>query len=145
MAGIAIAALNFGAMRVIDPATPQSSVLGFGVLPMANILVVGLLVGYASRRRPFMIGFEIFGAIILVAYIALAVMHPYDLIKYVHLGTRPYDKAFARSPLKTFHLVVAYAIGTLMLLLPQLAFAMVGGIVSLKLRGAERLDRIHRR
>ena len=44
-----------------------------GALPMANVLAVGILIG--QRRpgsRPFLLGFEAFGAMALALFVALA-------------------------------------------------------------------------
>ena len=49
------------------------SLLILGALPMANVLAVGILIG--QRRpgsRPFLLGFEAFGAMALALYVALA-------------------------------------------------------------------------
>jgi hypothetical protein len=66
---VAIAALNFGAIRALwyDLATGRNSnrleVLGLGALPMANVLAVGLWINLGRRgSRPFLLGFEVFGA-----------------------------------------------------------------------------------
>ena len=54
MVFVALAALNFTAIRAVsDYADPRGTLLGVGALPMANVLAVGPLIGYRSRRsRP---------------------------------------------------------------------------------------------
>jgi hypothetical protein len=67
MAVIAIAALNLGAIRAVtDHLGPVSSLLAGGALPMANVMALGLVVGCVHRRsRPFLVGFEVLGALAL--------------------------------------------------------------------------------
>jgi hypothetical protein len=144
MVFVALAALNFTAIRAVsDYADPRSTLLGVGALPMANILVVSLFIGYRSRRgRRFLFGFEAFGAMALAAYIAVAIMfHSAVIIRYLHLGTEPYRRTFVPSlQSKAFHLVVFHAIGVVMFALPQLAFALIGGLLSRRFGTAERRD-----
>ena len=63
MVAVAIAALDFGAIRaLLRFASLMGELLILGTLPMANVLAVGLLIG--QRRpgsRPFRLGFEAFG------------------------------------------------------------------------------------
>ena len=57
----------------------NSTVLGLrgdslvvGALPMANVLVAGLLIArQRPRSRPFLLGFEVFSAIALALYVVL--------------------------------------------------------------------------
>lgn len=64
MVAVAIAAINFGVMReVVGSRSSRNIVLLLGSLPMANVLMVGVLIN--QRRpgwRPFLLGFEVFGA-----------------------------------------------------------------------------------
>jgi hypothetical protein len=146
MAAVAIVALELAAIRSIDPLTPRSSVLGFGTLSMANALGLGLLMGRLRRgSEEFLSGFEAFGVMALLAYTVVAIKFPYQVIKYIHYGTRPYEEAVAGSPFVTLHHVIAYAIGTAMLFLPQVAFALLGGFLSRTLSAAKWRDQAHRR
>ena len=92
---VAIAALNFGVIRIwsdfkrVDIYNETSTwilnrsdyhnmlvddALVTGALPMANVVVVGLLTGLRRRRsRPFLSGFEVFGAMALALYVAGAI------------------------------------------------------------------------
>ena len=74
MVAVAFAALDFVAIRAfVDSPSPVSENLLFGALPMANVLAVGLLIArQRPESRPFLLGFEIFGATALASYIALA-------------------------------------------------------------------------
>src|SRR5262249_55663704 len=87
MALIAIAALDFAAIRallarhanVLDD--QRGMCLLLGALPMANVLAVGMLVG--QRRpgsRPFLMGFEAFGAMALAFFIALGGCFPREVL-----------------------------------------------------------------
>ena len=76
MVAVAIAAFDFAAIRaLVDSPSPAGDELLFGALPMANVLVAGLLIGrQRPHSRPFFVGFELFGAIALASYIALALL-----------------------------------------------------------------------
>jgi hypothetical protein len=80
MVAVAIAALDFGAIRALD--YPQGGrVLMLGALPMAYVLVASLLVGYiGSEDRAFYMGFAFFGTIALSSFIGLVKFPP------VHTG-----------------------------------------------------------
>jgi hypothetical protein len=46
-------------------------------LPLANVLIVGIMIARQRvRSRPFLLGFEVFGAIALALYIYLATSSP---------------------------------------------------------------------
>ena len=87
MVAVAIAALDFGAIRALlarhgSALDDQRSIcLLLGALPMANVLAVGMLIG--QRRpgsRPFLLGFEAFGAMALALFIALAICFPREVV-----------------------------------------------------------------
>jgi hypothetical protein len=142
---VALVALDFTALRaVLDHDAAEINLLGIGALPMANVLAVGLLVGYRSRdSRGFLLGFELVGAVALAAYIAGATMLARVLIfRYLHLATDPYIRTFvSQLPATTFHNVILCSIGVVMFGLPQLAFALIGGLLSRNYRAAEWPDR----
>ena len=91
---VALAAINFGAIRVMSDLqrTIYSAktnaefqdlvrihkvmdILKFGTIPMANVLVIGLLIGCGGSgrmNRRFLWGFEAFGAMALALFIATA-------------------------------------------------------------------------
>jgi hypothetical protein len=72
---VAIAAVDLSAIRAISqPGAPGGLLLCMAVLPMANILAVGLLIGYGYRGcRRFLSGFEAFGVAPLIFLIAAIV------------------------------------------------------------------------
>ena len=71
---VAIAALDLGAIRAIsDFESRFLFLLCVVTLPMANILAVGLLLTFLRpRRRHFLRGFEVFGAMALALFVVLA-------------------------------------------------------------------------
>jgi hypothetical protein len=102
---------------------PLSELILLGALPMANILAIGLLRLLADRNgrgrtRPFLVGFEVCGWVTLLVFVTGAVLaaEPFadgvgDILRSC---LRPENPLF---------LIGAVAI----LLLPQLALALVGG------------------
>ena len=132
MAFVAIAALNFAAMRALlgfDSVTAR--LLLVGALPMVNVLAVGILI--AQRQpgsRTFLLGFEAFGAMAVVLFIVLATCFPREVVlPYVTPVMVPiestigYDRPFVMFPIVG---VVAVAL----LGWPQVAFALAGGSLS---------------
>jgi hypothetical protein len=131
MVFVAIAALNFTAIRMAsDRIIPSSELLGLGALPMANVLAVGLLIGQRRRSsRPFLLGFEVFGAVALALYVDLAGFSPHRVIDYLELLLDPIRRTIGLD--RTVALIATiYPVGLVMLGLPQLAFALVGGFLS---------------
>jgi hypothetical protein len=137
MVAVAIAAFDFAAIRTLLPG--HSNVLDdqrgmcllLGALPMANVLTVGMLIG--QRRpgsRPFLLGFEAFGAIALALFVVLAICCPRQVvIPYFAPFVYPVERfigpgrPFLYIPLGGFVVVVVLG-------LPQLVFALIGGVVS---------------
>lgn len=132
MVFVALAALDFTAIRaVFDYRGPTSYLLGIGAMPMANVLVVGLLAG--RRRRgggTFLIGFEAFGMMALGAYVVSAILFAKELvIPYLRLVSTPfllYLDNLERTSLPPY-LAIYYLILAVLLGLPLLAFALIGG------------------
>jgi hypothetical protein len=139
MVAVAIIAVDFGAIRAATGAGTWLAVglLLVGALPMANVLVVGMLIARQRlRSRPFLLGFEGFGAIALALYIYLATSSPLSPLSaegpiesYLRLAfdplnavIRPYGP-FVRSAIQLL-------VGVLMLIGPQLVFALIGGFLS---------------
>jgi hypothetical protein len=98
---------------------------------MANLLVVGLLVGNHRRAsRRFLLGFEVFGTTALALYIAMAILFTDELDQsYLELVIKPLRKTIGRTGWTTSRLLIAYSILSLWASLPQFAFALIGGIV----------------
>ena len=137
MVFVALAALEFGAIRAVtdyEGSTRDSLVVG--ALPMANFLVVGLLIGLRHPwSRRFILGFELFGATALALYIAMAILFADELGQsYLELAIKPLRETLGRAGWTTFRLLMAYFILSLWACLPQLGFALIGGFLSRNFR-----------
>ena len=134
MFAVAIAAFDFAAIRaLVDSPSPMGEDLLFGAVPMANVLVVGLLIAQQRpRSRPFLLGFELFGSIALAAYIALALLFPGPsgpIRPYVAIVLDPIV-----APMRLTHtlssVLIIWLVVLFMLGWPQVAFALIGGFLS---------------
>ena len=137
---IAIVAINLGAMRLWCASAGPDAGEGFsrltnqglvlGGLPMANLLAVVFLVGrrhFASR--PFLLGFEVFGAMALGLYVAVATLFTKELLfPYVHAVILPLGKP-AGQPFSPAQLLLHMSYAAAMLGLPQLAVSLIGGFL----------------
>jgi hypothetical protein len=141
MVAVAIVALDFWVIRAL--LGPHTSVIGhqrdmfllLGALPMANVLTVGMLA--AQRRpgcRPFLMGFEMFGGMALALFIALATCFPREVVM-------PYLTPFL-APVEMFigpgrpfvYIPIGGLVVAVMLVGPQVVFALVGGVLSRKFK-----------
>ena len=136
MVFVGLAALNFAVLRAVsDDRGPASELLALGALPMENVLAVGLLIGYRRRgSRPFLLGFEAFGAMALVLYIGLAsCFRDETVIPYLDLFLIPIERFIGRDRPIIF-IPLAISVCVVILGLPQGAFALIGGFLSRKYR-----------
>jgi hypothetical protein len=133
---IAITALNLGAIRAVtDRPNPMIDLLAEGALPMANVLALGLLVGYRHLgSRSFLVGFEAFGAVALAFYVASilsmsdrASFGPIIVDSYLRLERKLWPPWWSRTVPRV---VIASSALSLWLTWPQLAFALVGGFLT---------------
>jgi hypothetical protein len=137
MAAVALAALDFGAIRAAldDPAGPNL-LLCMAVLPMANLLAVGLLIGHRHRgSRQFLVGFEAFGAAALAFLIAAIFSGEGWVWSYLNVITGPLRATLGPTGggrWSPFRLVVARSCLSLWATLPQLTLALAGGFLSRK-------------
>ena len=132
MVAVAMAALDFAAIGAIlgSGADDIGIFLLLGALPMANVLAVGLLIGQRrSESSPFLVGFEAIGAIALALYIAALSHHPRQLVSsYLHPLIRVLEQNIGRDRPLVFMPVLL--IGSVVMLgVPQLAFALLGGFL----------------
>jgi hypothetical protein len=129
---VAIAALNFGAIRALSEYRGPIAAghLAIGGFPMANALAVGLLIGHRRRgNRRFLWGFEAFGATALALYIALTCRFAEELVHpYLKVAIDPL-RATIRPFRSTPRLLIAYSLLSLWACLPQLTFAVIGGFL----------------
>ena len=134
MVAVAIAALDFAVIRASFD-IPEVGLLVLGALPMANVLAVGILIGqWRPESRPFLLGFEAFGATALALFVAVAVASLFldnyrliisyltPVIERIENSIGP-NRPFVFIPIGLFAMVV-------MLDWPQLAFALLGGFLS---------------
>jgi hypothetical protein len=144
MALVILVALNLGAIREY-PDGNLWELMPMGCLPIGNFLAVGLLPGFRRRtNRPFLLGFELFGATALASYSIVASLFAMEVVMpYLHLVTQPLSNCFGRRPHSPAQLLVLYSIATVMLGLPQLVIALAGGLLFRKFRIAERTDQDH--
>ncbi len=116
-------AINIFLSRPLFPAS-LSELIFFGALPMANLLAIGLFRLWKERNgrvrtRPNLVGFEVFGGIALLLFFVCIWVAPDSLHDRVgvflrSLSLRPGDP-------------LLFAGAVVILLLPQLALASVGG------------------
>jgi hypothetical protein len=130
MVAIAIAALDFGAIRSwLEFNSLAADSLLLGALPMANVLMVGILVGrWRPGSRPFVLGFETFGAMALAVYAALSVYHDAAAVTaYLELYKGSWETIINDLPPFAFTLV-RICLFVVILIWPQMAFALIGGV-----------------
>jgi hypothetical protein len=160
MVYVAIAALNLGAIRAWSDITStgnkmlnggpndqvrfdrimntllRADLLVTGALPMGNILAVGLMILIHRRRgnRPFLLGFEAFGATVLALYIAGVSCSTNEVLRpYLDLVHGPLRKFFGPY-ITTVYTLAVYSIFVMILVLPQVAFALIGGFLFRRFR-----------
>jgi hypothetical protein len=130
MIAVAIAGLDFAAIRAMSSSS-TGELLILGALPMANVLAVGMLIGLRRPgSRPFLLGFEAFGAMALGLYVVLAsFFRPEVVYPYLTLFLAPIEKIVGlERPL--FRILMVCTVAVVMLGAPQVTFAMVGGLLS---------------
>jgi hypothetical protein len=130
MVAVAVAALNFGAIRAIFAGTGQMGLSWVvGTLPMANVLAVGLFIAQQRPRYyPLLLGFEAFGAMALAFY---SVWASYDFEVVASLKPCLDLIEVIIGPDQPFILtLVVISAGVVMLGLPQVVCAMVGGLLA---------------
>lgn len=135
MVAVAIAAVDFGAIRVmLAPDTFRVVIFWvFGALPMANVLVVGLLVArYRPKSRSFLLGFEGLGAIALAVYIFLpreCTDFAGTIMSYLDLGPSALGPYLGTEP-SLVVVALYWLLVVVMLAAPQFVFALIGGFLS---------------
>ena len=136
MVVIAISALDFWAIRAaLQFPTPKGQSLILGALPMANVLAFAILIGlWRPASRPFLVGFQAFGAIALALYMVGAIFFYDELVmSYIALFLRPIGRVVGQRP-PVVLIPIFFSCAIIMFGLPQLAFALLGGFLFRKLR-----------
>jgi hypothetical protein len=130
MAVVLVVALDCMAinMLIVRPLfrVPLSELILLGALPMTNVQAIGLIPLWADRNgrgrtRPLLVGFEICGWVTLLVFVACAVL----ATRSFHTVVGEIVRSLLRRPEEPLFLIVAVAAA--ILLLPQLALALVGG------------------
>jgi hypothetical protein len=135
MVVVAIAALDSSAIVGVELGN-AGILLVFGALPMANVLVVGLLAARdRPTSRPYLLGFEAFGATALSFFILLVTTcqgHDGPIFSSIEFMGDTLRKIIGQD--HPFFIPVAWFLVVVMLTLPQLAFALIGGFLSRRFR-----------
>jgi hypothetical protein len=132
MVAVAIAALDVKVMRdVVGSRSSRNIGLVLGSLPMVNALAVGVL--FDQRRRACrwsLLGFEVFGAISVALYIALWSNFDYEIERtYLKPLIDLLQRTIGQDHPNIF-IPILYVGVMLMVGLPQLALALVGGFLT---------------
>jgi hypothetical protein len=135
MVFVAIVGLNCWAIRtVFDYRSPTASEVGLRGLPMANILIIVLVLSYPYRGgRRFLWGFEVFGVAAITLNVALTILYatgPSSWISYLLLVTEPLKRTWRITGRMTDpEWLVVCIIVSLWGTLTQFAFALLGGFL----------------
>jgi hypothetical protein len=146
MVFVALVALNLGATRAfLNLRSPLNyktiGVLGLGALPLVNFLAVGILVARGpGGARTFLWGFEASGAAALALYVAGAWFFTESLLMpYLDLGIGPVSRTIGPN-WPVVYIPLRYSLAVVMLALPQITFALLGGFLISKFK-PQALDR----
>jgi hypothetical protein len=132
MVFVGIAGLDFGAIRALLGFDSRiGNALLLGVLPMANVLAGGILIGRQHPGyRPFLRGFVAFGAMALALCVVLSFFRDAAALDdYLGLLDGPWETIVRHAP--SFHtdltsaFVIVAWVGW-----PQVLFALIGGFLS---------------
>jgi hypothetical protein len=131
----ALAAFDFTmAVAWIDRRNPTGDLLLVGAMPMANVLAVGVLIGLRRvGSRPFLWGFEVFGVVALASYVLVATLSPGVLWANAEPLVNYVRRTFGRHGPFVCILIIFFS-ATVMLVLPQVTFAVTGGFLGRKFR-----------
>jgi hypothetical protein len=142
MVVVVIVALNLVAIRaLLGFRSLLGELLILGALPMANVLAVGLLIG--RRRpgnRPFLLGFVPFGAMALTVFVAMTCSFPRELAILLTSVTLYLVRTIGPGRLLLIVLAQAFAL-VVMMVLPQVVIALIGGLLSRKFMIISRISR----
>jgi hypothetical protein len=137
MIAVGIIALNFGVIRAVtDLESRFVFLLSVLVLPMANILAVGLLLAFMRpQRREFLRGFELFGLVVLMCVVGLAMVAEGLVTFYLAPPMALFEATIGPPPpirqnWPTYPYLVAFSFLSVWATWPQLAFAVIGGLLS---------------
>jgi hypothetical protein len=109
---------------------PSHQVLLLGGAPMVQLLALAYVVGRrAPRSRPFVRGFLVAGVAAMLAFVVVASLMSETLIVPIIRGALAplVARLPANAPLGHAKILALNAVGVLLLLLPQLIVALLGG------------------
>jgi hypothetical protein len=141
MAIVALFAIDLAVMRLCvfcnTPVPQIIQLLTYGALPMANVLAGGLMISkWRLGKHPFLLGFEVFGAAAVALYCAAAILFDQELVRYARLGVDLYRQIVGREfdevnimGFTNLNFLFVLSIAMLMLGLPQVALALIGGFL----------------
>jgi hypothetical protein len=133
MVFVAIIGFNCWAIQTILEYRSWIVKAGIGGLPMAHILIIVPLVSFPYRGcRRFLLGFEVFGAAAVILCLALMIHEPPFFL-------RSYNQRLVINPLvrawgvpmnwRDSQWLICGLLQSLLVTLPQLAFALIGGFL----------------
>jgi hypothetical protein len=109
--------------------------LRLGALPMANVLVLALVLGHRRRGSRFFQGFEVFGATALALYVAAVSLFTEELVPpFLDLLMPLVVTLRNGTTLSTLGVLIVESTVAVILLLPQVAIALIGGFLFLNFR-----------
>jgi hypothetical protein len=129
----AVAALNIAAVRaVLVHAGLTNELLAVGAVPMVTALAIGLGIAYQRHgSSPYLLGFELFGAMALALYVVLASCIPDRTIgPYLRPLMEPLARIVGTDRSVVLMPIAYYSVAVAALALPQVAFALLGGFLS---------------
>jgi hypothetical protein len=132
MAMIAIVAIDFAVIRCLDGTDSLIvKVILIGSIPMASILVLGLpslirRITSRGKHRPFLVGFEAVGWTILLLYTGGAILFPESVATAIDSAGELLIGPTGHEDHPAWRSTVLF-LGVMMLLLPQLVAALIGG------------------
>jgi hypothetical protein len=101
-----------------------------GALPMANVLMLALVIGHRRQGSRFFLGFEVFGATALAFYVAAVSLYTEELVPPFADLLSPLVIAFRNgTTLSTLGVLIVESAAAVILLLPQVAIALIGGFL----------------
>jgi hypothetical protein len=145
MAIIVIAAIDLAAIRALDETnTVIGPLIIIGSMPMASILILGIpnLVRGSTGRgkiRPFLVGFEGVGWTVLLVYTGSAILFAESVAEAIDLSAYFLMSLIGVDTFQLFGLFVL----VLLLLLPQMFVALVGGWLNQRFKITIAIKRRH--
>lgn len=129
MVAIVFVALDLAAIRgLLGVRDTYANLVGLGVLPMANFLALGaILSAVRPKCPPFLVGFEVFGAVAMLACHMWAWVSPDSLTRCLLALIVPVADSLRETWGEPATYYAIHAIASVLLTVPQVIFALVGG------------------